>query len=620
MRKSVLTTLAAMLLTGGIACYAQQIGLVQNPSARQNLSLNGPWKIIVDPYEAGYYDFHLHPIPGGGLGADRVPADKSDRLELTFMPNAPILQVPGDWNTQKPEFLWYEGTIWYKREFDYAKKPGRRLFLWFGAANYEAIVFLNGKKLGQHEGGFTPFQFEVTGDVHDGTNSVIVKVDDQRHADGIPTAMTDWWNYGGLTRDVKVIDVPETFIQDYFVQLEKGELNRIGGWVRLDGARKRQKVTIRIPETGASTAVDTDENGYAHFAFNADGLTNWSPENPKLYAVRVEAESDAVEDRIGFRTIETAGQKIVLNGKPIFLRGISIHGEAPFRAGRVFSEADARVLLTWAKELGCNFVRLAHYPHDEAMTRMADQLGLLVWSEIPVYWAVQWENPAAYANAERQLTDMIARDHNRASIVFWSMANETPLGDARLKFIGSLATKARELDPTRLITAATLVHYSDATTITVDDPLGHYLDVLGCNEYIGWYDGVPAKADNVAFKTVYDKPMVMSELGGEAPYGRHGDEDTAWTEEYQANVYRHQIPMLKRIPFLAGMTPWILVDFRCPRRFLTGIQDYYNRKGLLSDRGEKKQAYYVLRDYYRSLAAQKQPPGPPPPSLRSVAP
>jgi beta-glucuronidase len=153
----------------------------------------------------------------------------------------------------------------------------------------------------------------------------------------------------------------------------------------------------------------------------------------------------------------------------------------------------------------------------------------------------------------------------------------------------------------------------------IDDPLGQYLDVIGCNEYIGWYDGAPAKADSINFKTVYDKPMVMSELGGAAQFGRHGDEDTAWTEEYQANVYRHQIPMLKRIPFLAGMTPWILMDFRCPRRFLTGIQDYYNRKGLLSDRGEKKQAYYVLRDYYQSLAAQERP-RPSPPSLRSAAP
>jgi len=345
MRRSILPTLAAVLLMGAIACYSQPIGLVQNPSARQNLSLNGPWKTIVDPYEAGYYDFHLNPLRGGGLGADRVPANKSDRLELTFVQNASTLQVPGDWNTQKLEFLWYEGTIWYKREFDYAKKPGRRLFLWFGAANYQAIVYLNGQKLGRHEGGFTPFQFEVTDAVRNGTNAVIVKVDDQRHPDAVPPAMTDWWNYGGLTRDVKLIDVPETFIQDYFVQFEKGSLNRIAGWVRLDGSQKHRKVAIRVPESGAFTTVDTDENGYARFAFNAT-LTPWSPENPKLYDVSVEAGSDRVQERVGFRAIETSGQKILLNGKPVFLRGVSMHAEAPFRAGRVFSEADARVLLT----------------------------------------------------------------------------------------------------------------------------------------------------------------------------------------------------------------------------------------------------------------------------------
>src|SRR5208283_2056432 len=515
MRKSVLPTLAGVLLAGGVACYAQQSGLVQNASARQNLSLNGPWKFIIDPYEAGYWDFHLHPIPDGGLGANRVPAGKSDHEELTFLPNTPTLQVPGDWNTQKPELLWYEGTIWYQREFQYVKKPGRRLFLWFGAANYQAIVFLNGKKLGQHEGGYTPFQFEVTDAVRDGTNAIVVKVDDQRHADAVPQAVTDWWNYGGLTRDVKLLDVPATFIQDYFVQFEKGSLNRIAGWVRLDGARNRQKVAIRIPESGASTTVDTDENGYARFAFDAS-VTPWSPENPKLYDVRVEAGTDSVEERIGFRSIETNGQRLLLNGKPIFLRGVAIHGEAPFRAGRVFSEADARVLLTWAKELGCNFVRLAHYPHDEAMTRLADRMGLLVWSEVPVYWAIQWENPAVYANAERQVTDMIGRDHNRASVIFWSMANETPLGDARTRFISSLAAKARELDSTRLITAATLPRYPDPDTIAIDDPLGRYLDVLGCNEYIGWYVGPPSKADHMTFTTVYDKPLVMSELGAGA--------------------------------------------------------------------------------------------------------
>jgi beta-glucuronidase len=591
------------LVLAAAASRAQQTDLIQNASARQGASLNGRWQALLDPYEAGYYDFHLNPIKDGGLGANRVPENKGDKFELAFLPATATLAVPGDWNTQRPELLWYEGSIWYRHEFDYAAPAApRRQFLWFGAANYQAVVFVNGKKVGRHEGGFTPFQFEVTGLLKEHGNAVIVKVDNQRHADAVPPTMTDWWNYGGLTREVRLVEVPQTFIQDYQVQLEKGSAGRVAGWVRLNGARKRQKVVIRIAEANASMTVETGEDGYARFTFPA-ALSLWSPENPKLYAVSVEAETDRVQDRIGFRSIAVSGTKILLNGKPVFLRGVAIHAEAPFRAGRVFSEADARTLLGWAKEMGCNFVRLAHYPHDEAMTRLADEMGLLVWSEIPVYWAVQWENAAVYARAEQQLVEMITRDRNRASVVFWSMANETPLGDARTKFLSSLAAKARELDSTRLIAAATLPHTGAPDTIVLDDPLGKALDVLGCNEYIGWYDGSPDKADRTSFQNTYDKPLVMSEFGAEAPFGNHGDENTAWTEEYQANVYRHQLSMLQRIPFLQGMAAWILMDFRCPRRFLSGVQDYYNRKGLFSDRGEKKQAYYVLRDFYHSTVA-----------------
>ena len=181
------------------ASRAQQIELIQNPSARQGVSLNGRWQALMDPYEAGYYDFHLNPMKDGGLGANRAPADKGDKFELAFLPATPTLAVPGDWNTQQPELLWYEGSIWYRHEFDYAPPAApRRQFLWFGAANYQAVVFLNGRKLGQHEGGFTPFQFEVTGLLKEHGNAVIVKVDNQRHADAVPPAMTDWWNYGGL--------------------------------------------------------------------------------------------------------------------------------------------------------------------------------------------------------------------------------------------------------------------------------------------------------------------------------------------------------------------------------------------------------------------------------------
>jgi beta-glucuronidase len=225
-------------------------------------------------------------------------------------------------------------------------------------------------------------------------------------------------------------------------------------------------------------------------------------------------------------------------------------------------------------------------------------MGILVWSEIPVYWAVQFDNPAVLAKAEKQLTEMIRRDRDKASIILWSVANETPVTPARVDFLKALVAKAHELDPTRLVTAALLVRTEGMTKI-IDDPLGQALDVIGFNQYLGWYEQTPEAADNTVWKTAYDKPLIVSEFGGEAKYGLHGDPDVRWTEEYQADLYRHQLLMLKGIGQLQGMSPWILMDFRSPRRPLPGIQDYFNRKGLISDQGEKKQAFYILQKAYQ---------------------
>ena len=300
---------------------------------------------------------------------------------------------------------------------------------------------------------------------------------------------------------------------------------------------------------------------------------------------------------MGFRTVETRGTEILLNGKPIFLRGVSIHAEAPYRTGRACSDKDAETLLGWAKELGCNYVRLAHYPHDESMLRAADRMGILVWSENPVYWALDFGNPKVLAKAEQQLDEEINTSRNHASIILWSMANETPDNAERTQFIETLGSRARALDPTRLITAALLVRAKGNTKI-VDDPLGQALDVIGTNEYIGWYEGHPESADVTQWQIAYQKPLIMSEFGAGAKPGLHGRDDERWTEEYQASVYRHQLPMLNRIPQLRGMSPWILMDFRSPNRPLAGIQDEFNRKGLISDQGQKKLAFYVLQKAY----------------------
>jgi beta-glucuronidase len=571
---------------------------IANPDGRKTTSLDGKWQVIVDPYESGFYDYRYKPSANGYF-KDAKPKTKSDLIEYDF-DRSETLKVPGDWNTQSDQLFFYEGTIWYRKSFDYERRPNTRLFVYFGAANYFADVYLNGEKIGQHEGGFTPFNFEITKLVRGTGNSLIVKVDNKRRRDAVPTLMTDWWNYGGLTRHVKLVETPATFVHDYFIQLRKGSRNRVSGWVKLDGDKRSQKITVRIPEAGISKSFTTDASGSAAIDFTAD-LKLWSPENPKLYDVAIEAETDQVRDQIGFRSIETKGTDILLNGRPIFLRGVCIHEEAPLRGGRAYSREDALTLLGWAKELGANFVRLAHYPHNEFIVREADRMGIMVWSEIPVYWTILWENPATFENARNQLTEMIARDKNRAAVVIWSVANETPLGDARLSFLKNLISHARSLDSTRLMSAAMERHYTDATTQMIDDPLGEYLDVLGCNEYVGWYDGLPEKADRLEWKSKYEKPLVMSEFGGDALYGHHGDPLTRWTEEYQENLYQHQLNMLKKIPFLRGTAPWILTDFRSPRRPLPGIQDYWNRKGLISNRGEKKKAFYVMQQYYREL-------------------
>jgi len=576
-----------------------------NVADRKTISLNGKWRVIVDPYENGFYDFRMQEDKNGYF-RDAKPQDKSDRVEYDFDTSAQ-LDVPGDWNSQRESLFFYEGTVWYRKTFDYAVKPAMRVYLYFGAANYEAIVYLNGEKLGKHEGGFTPFAFEITGKVKETGNSVVVKVDNKRHVEAVPTLNTDWFNYGGLTRDVSLVELPGTFVEDYFVQLKKGSADTVAGWVKLNGARPRQKVSVRIPEAGVSAAITTDDNGYAEFSMPAR-LTLWSPGNPKLYEVAIAAETDTVRDRIGFRTIEVKGTEILLNGKPIFLRGVSIHEEAPFRGGRAFSDEDARVLLGWAKEMGCNFVRLAHYPHNENMLREADRMGLLVWSESPIYWMIQWQSPETYANAAAQVTESIGRDKNRAAIILWSVANETPINDSRNEFLRKLAAHVRALDPTRLVTAA-MMHHEVAgegqnRVAVIDDPFGADVDVLGCNEYIGWYDGLPEKIDRSQWKSVYNKPLIMSEFGADALFGLHGDALTRWSEEYQENVFQHQVAMLNKIPFLRGTAPWVLMDFRSPRRALTGIQDFFNRKGLVDLRGNRKKAFYVMQEFYRDKATK----------------
>jgi len=614
--RDCLHALMKHLLFGVIFALVSCTGLaameapLMNVAARQVLSLNGRWNVIVDPYDNGFVNYRLDRYdaetqPTGGYFLDRKPSSPSDLVEYDFE-HSPVLNVPGDWNSQDEKLFYYESTVWYRRKFDVSpRSAATRQFISFGAANYEADVYLNGRKLGRHTGGFTPFQFEVTGKLHATGNSLVVRVNNQRRADGVPTVNTDWWNYGGLTRDVALLEAPVTCIRDYALRLQPGPERRVRGYVQLDGPDSARIVKVEIPALQVTVETAANPSGRAEFEFALNGAELWSPEHPRLYDVAISSAGDHIAEKIGFRTIETKGTDILLNGKPVFLRGISLHEENPLRGGRATTPEDARQLLGWARELGCNYVRLAHYPHNEYMARIADELGLLIWAEVPVYWTIHWEDPETYTNAENQLTELITRDRNRASIIIWSMANETPISPARTAFLTKLVAHARSLDPSRLISAAMEVHAdpADANIKIVEDPLAEVTDVVSFNQYVGWYVGLPDDCAKVRWVVPYKKPVLISEFGGDALQGLHGDRLTRFTEEFQADLYRKTLPMLEKIPQLRGMTPWILCDFRSPRRVLPAIQDGWNRKGLIGENGTRKQAFYILQEFYARKAA-----------------
>src|SRR3984885_9035387 len=451
--------LAALLLTAAVAQAQTNTTVLVDIDHRTTTSLDGDWHTLARPYSTGLYTFHQELRKDGFFM--NAPFDPHGEPHDYNFAKSPTLRVPGDWNTQRPDLFYYEGVLWYQKDFQHTAQPNTRTFLHIGAANYRTFVWVNTKKVCEHEGGFTPFDCDITAALHDGDNFVVLSVDNTRLADGVPTLQTDWWNYGGLTRDVSLVDLPAQFIDDYDLHLSRTDRSLIEGYVHVEGASPGTSVTVTIPELRAKAEATVDAESRAPITLPVKSLSLWSPESPKLYKVEIATGSgptaDSLTDDIGFRTIETRGTQVPLNGKPVFLRGVSLHPEAPSRTGPPYTQKDVDTLPGWAKELGCNYVRLAHYPHDERMTRTADRLGLMVWSEIPDYWALQFDNPAVLAKSKQQLSEMIRRDRDKASIILWSVANETPNNPTRTKYLTTMADLARQLDPTRLVTAALLV-------------------------------------------------------------------------------------------------------------------------------------------------------------------
>ena len=473
-----------------------------NVGARNNTNLNGEWKVIVDPTGTG--DWRQ-------VWLEKKPQKKTDFFEYSFE-GGPKMNIPGDFNSQMTELTYFEGTVWFKKEFIQTIKPNKRIFIHFGAINYLSGIYLNGKLLGSHEGGFTPFQFEISDKILNGINSLIVKVNNQRLKNGLPGLGYDWFNYGGITRDVTIIETRKTYIEDYYIQLKKHSNDEVLGWVKLNGDNKSQKIRVKIPGIGINYSTMTNEKGMANVNFSSK-FKLWSPENPKTYQVIIESEADKVEDEIGFRNIEVRGSKIFLNGVSIFLKSTNIHEENPKRAAKAYSKEDAELLLKWAKEMGCNLVRLCHYPHNENMVKLAEKMGLMVWSEIPVYQHIVFSDPDIPKKMDLMLKEMIRRDRNRCGVIIWSLSNETYSFTAnRDNALIELTKVCKTLDSTRLITHVINNQGYNKNTFNVWDTLYKHADIISVNEYLGWYIPWQGKSSDTKWVFIYNNNSPIGNL------------------------------------------------------------------------------------------------------------
>lgn len=577
------------------------LSLLVNPYARESISLDGTWSAIIDQYDIGARK---------KLWLDQEVSNKTDILEYAW-DGGLTLNVPGDWNHQDPGLWWYEGTVWYARHFQAERQEGKRRILYFAGVSVRCEVWLNGIHVASHEGAFTPFQADVTDVLEDGDNFLAVRVNNNRRADVIPAINFDWWNYGGITREVMLLSVPERHIADYFIRLQPGFSDRILVDVRLSQATPDQDVWVEIPELKLKEKLTTGPDGTACGSFRARKMSLWNPLAPKLYDVRVRTADDLVEDRIGFRQISVDGTRILVNGEPVFIKCISFHEEIPMEKRRAVSENDARILVDASLDVGCNTIRLAHYPQSEHIVRYAEEKGLLIWEEVPLWQGIDFSNEETYRRAETYLREMIERDRNRCSIGFWSISNETKPAADRDAFLSRLLSFGRSLDSSRLFTSAfDIADYNpEADEFQMTDAFAGELDVIGINKYMGWYTKWPKPAAKIEWNVFPDKPLVISEFGCEAIAGRYGDADVAnsWSEDYQISLFQDNLAMFGNIPNLAGVSPWLLYDFLSPRRQHPEKQSFFNRKGLLSDKGTRKGVWYLMKEYYAGVGYGNNP-------------
>ena len=572
--------------------------LFDEHQVRSVCDLGGAWKFAIDPQDVG------------------VREGWSVRL-----PQGETVSVPTLWNNEIG-LLDYMGVAWYERKF---YTDGGTLRFVFESVMTAADVWLDGDKLGSHYGGFTAFDFIVC-NVKAGEHTLTVRADSRFDAQSIPQKRVDWYNYGGIARDVWVEALDGICVlNQHFGYTLSDDMTAASVHAELvlynaDAEEKTSAVSVILGEEtiydGRVTLAAGEEMKLTTPDVEVKDIGLWSCETPNLYTITAKTDSDDLCDRVGFRKIEVKDQKILLNGKRIELRGINRHEDYP-GFGFAFPKNLMKRDLDIVFDLGCNTLRGSHYPNSKYFVDLLDERGMLFWSEIPI-WGVGFSaeaigDPVVVARGLEMHREMIRDYYNHPCIIIWGMHNEIK-SETQNAYEMTKCYHAflRENGGNRLIT--------HASNHALNDICFEFSDIISLNMYYGWYDQTTignapdwegflenfrAHRESLGLSHV---PVIMSEFGAGALYGyRNGFDTVFWSEEYQMEILKHSLKLFHDDPMIEGFYIWQFANIRTSAGLAWRDRARcFNNKGILDEYRNPKLSYSEVKKLYKQFAKENQ--------------
>jgi len=545
--------------------------LFERSTRRRQRTLDGPWEFVTDAADTGVEDGYV----------ESFPADST------------TLSVPGCWNLT-PEFFDHHGPAWYRRSFSLPTETNVRLT--FAGVAHDATVWLDGENVASHYGGYTPFDV-VAADLEAGEHELVVRADNRRGPETMPKPGTDWFPYGGITREVILEELPDVFVESMALRYDlEGATADVTATVSLQnlGAETTETLELSVGETTVETTLEVPAGeSAATLSVTLDEISRWSLEEPTLYDVEATLDADVAQERIGFREVEVTETDILLNGEPVSIRGVNRHEDHP-DWGHAVPE---RIMLEDVKLIengGFNTIRTSHYPNHPKFLDYCDERGILVIEEIP-YWQFDGERFSRETPLERgktMLTEMIERDRHHPSVFSWSVTNECENEeDGVVEATEALVSVARNADSSRPITLAT-------NNFATRDPerCVEFVDFVCTNSYPGWYgEGDWGEHLDMVRDSYPEKPVVVSEFGGGAIAGERSFDKQKWSEQYQCELLEDAIRTFEATEFVAGFTIWQFCDTRTEPALWGKRPKTKNNKGILDEFRRPKDSYHHVK-------------------------